>query len=154
MVAAELTLTELRALEPEELCRRCVAPVIPKFRGRPLQDRLLAADTLSAGQRMLLAFWLLYTYGSAGWLALCERLAHVIVSDHFWTSVKAACDYFQLQELRAVVVCFEALRSKPEENPGRVAELDAALAQLRPLALREVAERVRREPAEFVTVVC
>ena len=151
---AELTLTEIRALEPEELCRRCVAPLIPRFRGRPLQDRLREADELSTGQRMLLAFWLLYTYGSAGWLALCERLAHVIASDHFWTSLKTACDYFQLPELRAVIVDFEALRGEPEQDPARVTELDAILARLRPFALREVAELVRCEPHEFVNVVC
>jgi len=152
--AAELTLAEIRALEPEELCRRCVAPVIPKFRGRPLHNRLEEADTLSTGQRMLFAFWLLYTYGSAGWFALCERLAHVIASDHFWASLLAACDYFRLPELRAVIVEFEALRSEPEQNSLRVKALDAALARLRPVALREVAERVRCEPDEFVHVVC
>jgi hypothetical protein len=150
---AELSLAEIRALEPEELCRRCVWPVIPKFRGQPLQNRLQVAGTLSTGQQMLFAFWSLYTYGSAGGLALCERLAHVIASDHFWASLKTACDYFQLPELRAVIVAFEALRSKPEQNPSRLTELDATLARLRPFALQEVAERVRREPSEFANVV-
>jgi len=150
---AELTLTEIRTLDPEELCRRCIAPVIPKFRARPLQNRLEEANTLGTGQQMLFAFWALYTYGSAGWLALCERLAHVIASDHFWASSKAACDYFQLPELRAVIVDFEALRNEPTQAPSRVTELDAAFARLRPLALREVADRVRREPSEFVNVV-
>lgn len=150
---AQLTLAEIGELEPEELCRRCVAPMIPRFRGRPLQDRLREANTLSTGEQMLLAFWLLYTYGSAGWLALCERLAHVIASDHFWTSLKGACDYFQLPDLRAVIVDFEMQRREPEQTPSRLTELDAALARLRPIALQEVAERVRREPSEFITVV-
>ena len=149
---AKLNLAEIRALEPEELCRRCVAPVIPKFRGQPLQKRLQEADTLSTGQQMLFAFWSLYTYGNAGWLALCERLAHLIASDHFWASLKAACDYFQLRELRAVIVAFEALQSNSEQDTSRVAELDALLARLRPFALEEVAERVRREPSEFADV--
>jgi hypothetical protein len=151
---AELTVAEIRALEPEELCRRCVAPVIPKFRGQQLQNRLQEAQALSTGQQMLFAFWSLYTYGSAGWLALSERLAHVIASDHFWASLKAACEYFQLPELRADIVAFEALRSEPGQDPSRLSELDAALARLRPLAVREVAERVRREPSEFANVVC
>ncbi|MEO6598392.1 MAG: hypothetical protein ABIQ16_00870, partial [Polyangiaceae bacterium] len=88
-----------------------------------------------------------------GWLALCERLAHVITSDYFWISLKAACDYFQLPELRAVIVDFEAQRSRPEQNPSSVTELDATLARLRPFVLREVAERVRREPSEFANLV-
>src|SRR3954468_13844558 len=132
-----LTLTEIRTLDPEELCRRCVASVIPKFRARPLQNRLKEADTLVIGQRMLFAFWSLYTYGSAGWLALCERLAHVITSDHFWASMKGAGDYFPLPEQRADIVGCEALRSKPAEDPSPLSELDARLARLRPLALRE-----------------
>ena len=148
---AALTLAEIRSLEPEELCRRCVAPMIPRFRGRPLQERLEEANALSTGEQMLLAFWLLYTYGSAGWLALCERLAHVIASDHFWTSLTDACDYFHLPDLRAVIVDFEMVRSQPEQTPSRLTELDAALARLRPIALQEVAERVRHEPSEFIT---
>jgi hypothetical protein len=150
---AELTVAEILALEPEELCRRCLAPVIPKFRGQRLENRLHEAETLSTGQQMLFAFWSLYTYGSAGWLALCERLAHVLTSDHFWASLKAACDYFQLPELRADIVAFEALRINHGEDPSRLSELDATLARLRPLALREVAERVRREPSEFAKVL-
>jgi len=150
---AGLTLGQIRALEPEELCRRCLAPVIPKFRGRSLQNRVQQADTLSRGQQMLFAFWSLYTYGNAGWLALSERLAHVIVSDHFWTSLKAACDYFYLQELRAVVVDFEGLQGELEQDLPRLTELDAKLAHLRPFALQEVAERIRREPSEFAEVV-
>ncbi|HYQ05130.1 MAG TPA: hypothetical protein VER96_40920 [Polyangiaceae bacterium] len=150
----ELSLAEIRSLEPEELCRRCVTPMIPRFRGRPLQERLEEANTLSTGEQMLLAFWLLYTYGSAGWLALCERLAHVIASDHFWTSLKGACDYFEQPELRAVIVDFEMLRTSADQHPTRVTELDATLARLLPLALREIAERVRREPSEFIDVIC
>jgi hypothetical protein len=151
---AELTVAEIRALEPEELCRRCVAPVIPKFRGQQLPEPAAGGAGAEHWPTNAVRILVALHVWSAGWLALSERLAHVIASDHFWASLKAACEYFQLPELRADIVAFEALRSEPGQDPSRLSELDAALARLRPLAVREVAERVRREPSEFANVVC
>jgi hypothetical protein len=67
---------------------------------------------------MLFAFRSLYIYGSTAG-ALCERSAHVVASEHFWTPLKAACDYFTLPELRAVIVGFEALRNDPARDLPR-----------------------------------
>lgn len=151
---AQLTQAEIRTLQPVELCRRCMEPVIPKFRAQSLQARLRAVETLTVGQQMLFAFWCLYNYGSDGWMGLCRRLTHVTSSEHFWSSLTTSADYFEVPELRRVIAEFQPLRdSDTEQHRGRIAELDAELERLCPQALHQVGDHIRRQPADFVDVV-
>ncbi len=100
---------------------------------------------------MLFAFWCLYNYGSDGWLELRRRLSHAMETDHFWASLERSVDYFGLPELGQVLERFRRLDAALIEEPGdRITELDAELARLRPSALHQVAERVRRQPSDFI----
>jgi hypothetical protein len=150
---SELTAAELARCSDEQLCRRAVEPFIPLVCGRNLEDRLQSVQGLSSKQQALLAFWILYVYGSDGWDELCRRQAHTASSEEFWRSLKGAADFFQLVQLRAALDEVEQLRAVPADaRCAASARLDEVLASAREEGLAKAAALIRNARDEFVHI--
>lgn len=147
----EMTEDELRTIDDEGLCRRCVEPAIAAVRGKPMDVRLRVYDTLGPGQRALLGFWVLYAHGSDGWTGVCAQLPHLVGHEAFWSTLEDSARQLGMADLLASMA-----RAKPvfdaSAGPAALAELDASLLAWRPQGLAAAASYVRCHLDQFVRV--
>jgi hypothetical protein len=147
----EMTSDELRAIDDEGLCRRCVEPAIAQVRGQPMELRLRLYDTLGAGQRALLGFWVLYAHGSDGWTGVRAQLPHLVGHEAFWSTLEDSARHLGMADLLESIA-----RAKPSfdasADTGRLAEVDASLLAWRPNGLAVAASYVRGHLGEFVRI--
>jgi hypothetical protein len=147
----ELTQGELRGLDDEGLCRRCVEPAIAQMRGQPMAVRLRAHEALSAAQRALLGFWVLYAHGGDGWTGVRAQLPHLVGHEAFWSTLEDSARHLGMAELLESMA-----RARPSldasAEAASMAELDASLLAWRAQGLAVAASYVREHLDEFIRI--
>ena len=159
------------AMDDASLLWACIEPTIRQIRGRNPAVKTDAYAQLSAGQRALLMFQILYGHSTSGVAEFYCLVPHLPSKEGIWGELKAGMRYFGDRSMVELLGEMEAGYATLARNPAAQAQglgayvggleegsepllsirrLDARLLEAVPLAIGLIGAHIRSNPAEFV----
>ncbi len=92
------------SLDNASIIWACIEPTVMKIRGKDFKVKRDAYDELTAGQRALLMFQIIYGHSSSGILQFFSYVPYVPSGKGIWHELKKAMEYFKdysMQEIFA-----------------------------------------------------
>lgn len=136
-----------------ELIWLCVEPIILKTRGRSPEIKAQVFSQLSAGQRSLFIFQVLYGHAGHGIAAFFQHIGYLTDTLDIWSALKAAMRYFEDIEMLTLIEKMESAYPSMPEQSGDTAllhELDEAYKDRIEESLQRIGAYIRNHPAEFL----
>lgn len=154
----------------------CIEPTIQQIRGKELNVKSQVYAQLTAGQRGLLMFWVLYGHARNGVAQFYSEVEYLLAHADLWSELKLGLSYFgddamlrlieKMEGVYSVLVAKNRLggaelRSACAQNlhgdselPATVAvdRLDVMYNETAPATLKRISAYIRKNPGEFVQI--
>lgn len=144
---------DLAMLSDSELIWLCVEPTILKARGKSPEVKAQVLSQLSAGQRSLFLFQVLYGHAAHGIAQFFHYIGYLADSLDIWAALKAAVRYFEDTEMLMLIEKMEgaylAMPAQPV-NTALLDELDGAYRERISASLQRIGAYIRNHPTEFL----
>ena len=157
----------LDSLDEQALPWVCIEPVIQQIRGKNFTLKSQVYKDLTAGQRALLMFQVLYGHSRNGIIEFFQHTSYFLSEQGVWDQFKDGMRYFGEDAMLQLIAEMEEIhqgleaRGKHEaiEDIGNDPELFAAigridgkLQEILPETLKRIGSYIRDNPVEFVQI--
>ncbi len=166
---------DFEALNDTSLIWTCIEPAIQQARGKNFAVKSEAYSHLTAGQRALFMFQVLYGHTANGIQEFYSNLQYLLSNKDVWSQLKKGMQYFADNDMMQIVEgmerVFEGIKTeesgvgaerhniltagidKNAESHASISLLDKSFGDALPLTVKRVAAYIRDNADEFVKLI-
>ncbi|MBS4211203.1 MULTISPECIES: hypothetical protein [Neobacillus] len=160
------------SLEDEALGGACFEPYIPLIRGRDTKVKEELYQKLTTGQKALFMFYAYFNHAKNSIEEFYWWGAYYYAQPRAWKAIKNGLEYFGANEMMCLFVKLEQLfeagnfsRSiedfnvsyndieKDPELMESIALLNIDFTEISPKTLKDIGEKIRSNPSEYIQIV-
>lgn len=144
---------EFMELDDERLIWVSVEPFIEKARGRSGLEKLKVFGELSDGQRALFMFQVLHGHMEHGTNGFYDHIAYLADQMDIWLALRSGMRYFEAEGMIDLIGKMEkgfARRAEGRLDEAITEGIDEIYRKMIPVLVRDVAQRIRSHPEDFI----
>jgi len=160
----EMHQRDFDTLDDRTLGWKCIEPAIREIQGKNLTIKSQVYAQLTAGQKSLLLFWILYGHTQYGVIQFFNEMDYLLTGRNIWVEFRHRLQLFEMHNLPDLINEMESIYQAHVKEfshtlddmnsvAQKAARLDAEISEIMPDVFKKIAEYIRNNPDDFVHLI-